>query len=79
MITKTSEEFNINQGDFKGSFSITFKETGEYPSYTDLVIKDDDNEDTLRESFDLTDEGLIKLKSIKAILDEAIGILEERL
>jgi len=79
MITKTNEEFNINQGNFEGSFSITFKNKGEFPSYSDLVIKDEDNEDVLRESFDVTEEGLMKLKCIKAILDETIGILEERL
>lgn len=75
MINKTNEEFEMKVGDFTARMEFSFNNS----QYMDLIIKDEDNEDTIRQSVYLETDGLNRLKDIQTIINEAVKLLEERI
>jgi hypothetical protein len=80
MNLKTSEEYQIIDSNLVASIDITYVNyKRDYPDYVSVVVKEKEGGEISRFSFDLTSEGIIKLKEFSAILTETLEIVNNKL
>lgn len=81
--TKTDESYKITDGIYSANVDINYRNPllneNKYPDYLDFLIKGEDDEKVMYASFDMTTEGLEKLKQFERVIAEVIVLLESKI